>query len=228
MARVAVRLAEEMGCDAKTLNTLYLAGLLHDIGKIGIDDGVLRKAGKLSEAEYEHIKRHAEIGHHILEDLSKLEEVLPVVLHHHESWDGGGYPHRLSGGQIPLAARIVAVADAFDAMSSNRPYRKGMPDQQVDRILRDGAGQQWDPEVIEAFFRSREDIRRMCRDEQQPVRLPARRPRGSSYPALIGASLRPAAGPRCPGAGPWRRACGCSRPRPASRRRPCAGSPRWR
>ncbi len=169
VARVAVRLAEEMGCDSGTLNTLYLAGLLHDIGKIGIDDGVLRKADKLSEAEYEHIKRHAEIGHHILEDLSKLEDVLPVVLHHHESWDGGGYPHRLSGGQIPLAARIVAVADAFDAMSSNRPYRKGMPDQQVDRILRGGAGQQWDPEVIDAFFRSRAEIRRMCREEQQPV-----------------------------------------------------------
>ncbi len=169
MARVAVRLAEEMGCGPKTLNTLYLAGLLHDIGKIGIDDGVLRKADRLSDAEYEHIKRHAEIGHHILEDLSKLEGVLPVVLHHHESWDGGGYPRHLSGDGIPLAARIVAVADAFDAMSSNRPYRKGMPDQQVDRILRDGAGQQWDPDVVEAFFHIRDDIRRMCRDEQQPV-----------------------------------------------------------
>ncbi|MEN6452572.1 MAG: HD-GYP domain-containing protein [Thermoguttaceae bacterium] len=161
VARVAVRLAEEMGCDAETANTLYLAGLLHDIGKIGIDDGVLRKTDRLSPEEYEHIKRHVEIGHHILEDLSKLEEVLPVVLHHHESWSGDGYPDRLSSEEIPLSARIVAVADAFDAMSSNRPYRKAMPAAQVDEILRAGAGRQWDPQVVNAYFRSCDEIRRM-------------------------------------------------------------------
>ncbi len=172
VARVAVRLAEELGCDAKMIDTLYLAGQLHDIGKIGVNDSVLRKAGKLSDEEYEHIKQHVVIGHHILHDLAKLEEVLPVVLHHHESWDGGGYPNRLGFEKIPLSARIVAVADAFDAMSSDRPYRKGMPDDQVDRILRGGAGQQWDPTVIEAFFRVRDDIRRICREEQPAVRAP--------------------------------------------------------
>lgn len=176
VARVAVRLAEELGCDAETLNTLYLAGLLHDIGKIGIDDNVLRKAGKLSDAEYEHIKQHVSIGHRILHDLTKLEEVLPVVLHHHESWDGGGYPARLECERIPLPARIVAVADAFDAMSSDRPYRKGMPDDTVDRILRAGAGQQWDPNVVDAYFRAREDIRRICQEEQPPVAIQAAPP----------------------------------------------------
>ncbi len=181
VARVAVRLAEELGCDAKTLNTLYLAGLLHDIGKIGIDDSVLRKAGKLSAEEYEHIKQHVNIGYRILHDLAKLEDVLPVVLHHHESWDGGGYPHRLDCGRIPLPARIVAVADAFDAMSSDRPYRKGMPDERVDQILREGAGQQWDPDVIDAFFRVREDIRRLCREEEQSLEChPSSRPTLSS------------------------------------------------
>ncbi len=165
VARVAVRLAEEMGCDAAMLKTIHLAGLLHDVGKIGVEDSVLRKAGKLTDDEYEHIKRHAEIGHHILHDLSKLGEVLPVVLHHHESWDGGGYPHRLATEHIPPAARIVAVADAFDAMSSDRPYRKGMSDERVDEILRAGAGQQWDPAVIEAFFRCKDEIRRICREE---------------------------------------------------------------
>lgn len=176
VARVAVRLAEELGCDAKTLNTLYLAGLLHDIGKIGIDDSVLRKAGKLSDQEYEHIKGHVTIGHHILNDLAKLENVLPVVLHHHESWDGGGYPHHLASQRIPLSARIVAVADSFDAMSSDRPYRKGMPDERVDEILRGGAGQQWDPEVVAAFFRVRDDLRRLSRGEEQP---------GESEPARL-------------------------------------------
>jgi putative nucleotidyltransferase with HDIG domain len=166
VARVAVHLAEELGCDAKMIKTLYLAGLLHDIGKIGIDDNVLRKAGSLSHAEYEHIKQHVDIGHRILHDLAKLEEVLPVVLHHHESWDGGGYPNRLNSERIPLAARIVAVADAFDAMSSDRPYRKRMPDEEVDRILRAGAGQQWDPKVIDAFFRVSEDIRKIGLEEK--------------------------------------------------------------
>jgi putative nucleotidyltransferase with HDIG domain len=166
VARVAVRLAEELKCDPKTVETLYLAGQLHDIGKIGIDDNVLQKAGRLSEEEYEHIKKHVEIGHHILHDLERLEEVLPVVLHHHESWNGCGYPNRLDSDQIPLAARILAVADAFDAMSSDRPYRKSMPEDNVDRILRAGAGQQWDPQVIDAYFRVRDDIRRICQEEQ--------------------------------------------------------------
>ncbi len=170
VARISVRLAEELGCDAKMIDTLYLAGQLHDIGKIGINDSVLRKAGKLSDEEYEHIKQHVQIGHRILEDLSKLEDVLPVVLHHHESWDGGGYPHHLGFEGIPLSARIVAVADAFDAMSSDRPYRKGMPEDQVDRILRGGAGRQWDPDVVEAYFRVRDDIRRICREEQSAAR----------------------------------------------------------
>ena len=154
MARVAVRLAEELGCDAEMIDNLYLAGLLHDIGKIGIDDSVLRKTETLTDEEYEHIKAHVSIGHRILHDLMKLKDVLPVVLYHHESWDGGGYPQHLDSRQIPLSARIVAVADAYDAMSSDRPYRKAMPDETVDRILETGAGHQWDPDVIRAFFRA--------------------------------------------------------------------------
>ena len=104
-------------------------------------------------------------------DLGKLEDVLPVVLHHHESWDGGGYPHKLGSERIPLAARIVGVADAFDAMGRDRPYRKGMPDEKIDAIFRAGAGQQWDPDVVAAFFRARDDIRRIIQAEQQSVAI---------------------------------------------------------
>lgn len=159
VARVAVRLAQQLGCDAETVRTIYFSGLLHDIGKIGINDEVLRKPGKLSEAEFEHIKTHVEIGYRILVDLRKMAHMLPVVLHHHESWDGKGYPHGLAAEQIPFLARIVAVADAYDAMASDRPYRAGMDDDKLDSIIRAGAAKQWDPQVVEAFFAARDDIR---------------------------------------------------------------------
>ncbi|MEX0979440.1 MAG: HD-GYP domain-containing protein, partial [Pirellulales bacterium] len=159
VARVSVRLAEELGCDQKQIDTIYLSGLLHDVGKIGIDDNVLRKPGKLTEDEFEHIKTHAEIGHRILSDIKQLDEVLPVVLHHHEQWNGKGYPRGLAADDIPFLARIVAVADSFDAMGSDRPYRQGMADEKLDSIMHDGAGQQWDASVVEAFFRARDDIR---------------------------------------------------------------------
>ncbi|HEX5444466.1 MAG TPA: HD domain-containing phosphohydrolase [Pirellulales bacterium] len=159
VARIAVRLAKELNCDAETVKTIYFSGLLHDIGKIGINDEVLRKPGKLTDEEFEHIKQHVLIGYRILADLRKLSHMLPVVLHHHESWDGKGYPHGLAAEGIPYLARIVAVADAYDAMASDRPYRAGMEDEKLDEIIRKGAGQQWDPQVVEAFFRARDDIR---------------------------------------------------------------------
>jgi HD-GYP domain-containing protein (c-di-GMP phosphodiesterase class II) len=171
VAQVARRLAEELGGDSHMLSRIYLGGMLHDTGKIGIDDTVLRKEGRLTEAEYEHIKTHTEIGHRILAGLKQLDDVLPVVLHHHEQWDGKGYPHGLAGEAIPLMARIVAVADAFDAMTSDRPYRKGMPDDRLDQILREGAGTQWDAKVVEAFFAARDDIREISRRERGGVSL---------------------------------------------------------
>ena len=159
VARISVRLAQEIGCNVEIVNTIYLSGLLHDIGKIGIDDSVLRKPGSLTKLEYEHIKEHVTIGHKILADVKSLDDVLPVVLHHHESWDGHGYPEQLPGKEIPLSARIVAVADAFDAMASKRPYRDVMPDEKIDEIFKSGSGQQWDPTIVEAFFRSRQEVR---------------------------------------------------------------------
>jgi HD-GYP domain-containing protein (c-di-GMP phosphodiesterase class II) len=156
---VAVRLAQELGCDNETIKTIYFSGLLHDIGKIGINEDVLRKPGKLTPEEFEHIKTHVLIGYRILADLRSVSPMLPVVLHHHESWDGSGYPHGLAGEDIPYLARIVAVADSYDAMASDRPYRSGMADEKLDEIIRAGAGQQWDANVVKAFFRARDDIR---------------------------------------------------------------------
>lgn len=159
VARVAVRLGQELGYDEATLKTIYMAGLLHDVGKIGISDEVLGKDGPLTPEEFEHIKTHVEIGYRILVDLKQLGEVLPLVRHHHESWDGSGYPHQLAGEEIPELARLAAVADAFDAMSSDRPYRPGMDDEKIDAIFRNGSGKQWDPQVVEAFFKIRDEIR---------------------------------------------------------------------
>ncbi len=171
VARISVRLAKELDCESEMLHTLYMAGLLHDIGKIGIDDAVLRKPGKLTDAEFEHIKQHPELGYRILADIKPLADVLPAVLHHHEQWDGRGYPFKLSGDQIPYIARIVAVADAYDAMTGDRPYRPGMPIERVEQIFKNGAGQQWDAEVIRAYFTAREDIHTIASEERANLTL---------------------------------------------------------
>lgn len=171
VARVSVLLARELGADIETLNTIYMAGLLHDIGKIGIEDGVLRKPGRLTDEEFEQIKRHPELGYNILADLKPLAGVLPAVLHHHEQWNGGGYPHGLAGLDIPESARIVAVADSWDAMTSDRPYRNGMPAEKVDSILRDGAGSQWDARIVDSFFRIRDQISCIRSDKRANLSL---------------------------------------------------------
>jgi HD superfamily phosphohydrolase YqeK len=171
VARYAVRIALEMQVNPKLLNTIYMSGLLHDIGKIGIDDSVLRKAGRLTDAEYEHIKMHPELGHKILADIKQLADVLPAVLHHHEQWDGKGYPMGLTGEDIPQLARIMSVADAYDAMTSDRPYRTGMPDEKVDSIIKNGASEYWDPAVVEAYFKAKEDIEEIRWHERPELNL---------------------------------------------------------
>jgi putative nucleotidyltransferase with HDIG domain len=172
VARVAVLLAEKLHLPKADVNTIYLGGLLHDIGKIGVDDQVLNKPGALTPEEFEQIKQHPQLGFDILHEVSQLDRILPIVLHHHESWDGSGYPHGLRGEETPLLARVTAVADAYDAMSSDRPYRRGMPDEKLDAIFREGAGRQWDPTVIEAFFAVRDQVREVASDTA-PVPLDA-------------------------------------------------------
>lgn len=171
VARLAVCLARQLGIEREDLNTIYLSGLLHDIGKIGIDDNVLRKPGALTPAEFEHIKTHPELGCRILDGVKQLDKVMPVVRHHHEAWNGRGYPAGLKAEETPLLARIVAVADSIDAMSSDRHYRKGMSDEKLDTILREGAGKQWDPRVIDAAFKVRDELRRIGKEERRPISL---------------------------------------------------------
>src|SRR5262249_43534666 len=126
VGRIAVELGRELGLAEDELSDLYLAGLLHDIGKIGIRDEVLGKQGPLSAEEMNHLKQHPRIGYAILAELHPIHHLLPGVLHHHERIDGGGYPEGLKGTAIPFLARILAVADAYDAMSTNRPYRPAL------------------------------------------------------------------------------------------------------
>lgn len=162
VALISRRLGAELGLPDDDLRDIHLSGLLHDIGKIGVDDQVLRKPGQLTAAEFEHIKKHPVIGYNILAGLKNLHPILPGVRHHHEAYNGTGYPDRLAGESIPFMARIMAVADSYDAMGSDRPYRKGLGLDRIEEVLQSGAGGQWDPRVVAAYFAVRDDIKRIC------------------------------------------------------------------
>jgi diguanylate cyclase (GGDEF)-like protein/putative nucleotidyltransferase with HDIG domain len=151
VACYALFLASRMGLDEEEWAVLRTAGLLHDIGKIGIPDDILRKPGRLTPYEYEIVKQHVALGDHIVRDLPDIALVRAGVRHHHERWDGNGYLDRLKGDEIPLIARILAVGDAFSAMTTTRPYRKALTVEQALDELRAGAGSQLDPELVAAF-----------------------------------------------------------------------------
>ena len=150
VARYAVFLARRLGCD-DMLEAVRLGGLLHDIGKIGIPDALLRKPSRLTDAEVKVFNQHVALGDAIVRDLPELDEVRAAIRHHHERWDGGGYLAGLAGEEIPLIARIIAVADAFSAMTTTRPYRKALSVDEALRRLRDAAGTQLQPELVETF-----------------------------------------------------------------------------
>ncbi|MGD6879400.1 HD-GYP domain-containing protein [Bacillus infantis] len=148
-------IGKRLGLHDEELMQLYQTALLHDIGKIGVPDGVLQKEGKLTDEEFEYIKAHPVIGETILKQVQPAGEVaslLPGIRSHHERIDGQGYPDGLQGEEIPYFGRIIAVADSYDAMTSDRPYRKGMPPEKALHILESGKGTQWDPQVADAFI----------------------------------------------------------------------------
>ena len=152
LAEWAVRVARRLGIAEESLYQYEVAALLHDIGKIGVPDAILKKPGRLSDEERAIMNKHPEYSWSILRLFPGLEEASLFALHHHESYDGGGYPGGLKGEEIPLGSRIVSIVDAFDAMISNRCYRKGLEHAEAIRRLNAGSGTQFDPNVLKCFL----------------------------------------------------------------------------
>ncbi len=159
VAEYAGMIATEMGCSEEELDLINVAGMLHDIGKIGIRDDILLKPGRLTDEEFEKIKEHPAIGADIITNMGLWDREVDIIRHHHERFDGNGYPDGLAGNAIPRLARIMSVADCFDAMASNRPYRKRMERTLVLKIIRENSGTQFDPEAVDAFFRIVDQIK---------------------------------------------------------------------
>jgi diguanylate cyclase (GGDEF)-like protein/putative nucleotidyltransferase with HDIG domain len=153
VGRLCELIARELGWRGSRAERLRAAGVLHDIGKLGISDKILHKPGKLDDAEWDEIKRHPEIGARILEH-ARLKDIAAWVLRHHERIDGRGYPDGLAGEEIPVEARVLAVADAYEAMTADRPYRAGLPRAAAEAELREGSGTQFDPDVVQALLRA--------------------------------------------------------------------------
>ncbi len=150
----AAGILRELGLNGVEVDLIVTSARVHDIGKIGVPDAVLNKPGKLDAEERAVMETHAERGAELLRRHPGFTRGVEIVRHHHESWDGTGYPHRLVGTAIPFGARVLAVADSYDAMTSDRPYRTGMPPQKAAAILREGRGRQWDAPLVDAFLRS--------------------------------------------------------------------------
>lgn len=148
----AMEIGTRLGLSGDDLRDLYFGAILHDIGKIGVHEQVLNKPGSLDSEEIDQVQKHPYDGTTVIEGLENLRHIIPTVRHHHERWDGQGYPDRLRGENIPLHARIVAVADAYDAMTSDRAYRSALPGEHVLQELREGRGTQFDPQVVDVFL----------------------------------------------------------------------------
>jgi len=154
VVETSVATARNLGLPPSSVEQIRLAGLVHDIGKIGVREDILNKPGNLTGEEYQHVQYHCEIGEHILSHVAEDNEILQMVRHHHERYDGKGYPDGLSGEQIPLGARILAVADTYDAMTSQRPYRSAMSRKEALDEIRRCTSTQFDPAVVTAFLKT--------------------------------------------------------------------------
>lgn len=155
VARLSAEIAEKMGLDRETIKSVYWAGIVHDVGKIVVRMDILQKPEKLTKEEMDEVRRHPVLGAIILNELEETKKLAKIVKHHHERWDGRGYPDGLKGEEIPLGSRILALADAFDAMRSERPYRRALSLEETLEEIRTCSGTQFDPEVVKVFFRYR-------------------------------------------------------------------------
>jgi putative nucleotidyltransferase with HDIG domain len=152
--RISLALGEELGLAPKRLDNLRFGALFHDIGKIAVPDAILVKPGKLDDLEYTRMKTHSAEGARIVEKFGRLRDAVPIILHHHERWDGQGYPHRLAEDEIPLEAAVVGLADAWDAMTTDRPYHRALTIAEAFAEVTAGRGKQFSPEVVDAFHRT--------------------------------------------------------------------------
>lgn len=150
--KYTVVIARHLNLPESEIEQIMYAGLLHDVGKIGVDESILNKPGRLTPEEFDEIKKHPVLGCRILSDVPFFDSLIPLIRHHHEFYNGNGYPDGLANGQIPYGARILSVADAFEAMTSNRPYRKAMPLEVALNIIKEEKGKQFDPDIVEAFL----------------------------------------------------------------------------
>jgi len=173
VARYAVVLARHMSLSPEEVRTVRLSALLHDVGKIGIDDRILRKPTALTSEEFEVMKTHPVKGAVIMGQIPQLRDVIPGIKHHHEKWSGGGYPDGLKGADIPRSARIVAVADTFDAMTTTRPYQKAMPLPFVIDRIKSMAGKSFDAEVTAALDKAYTTGELEFLGEEVPLKVPA-------------------------------------------------------
>jgi HD-GYP domain-containing protein (c-di-GMP phosphodiesterase class II) len=155
VAAYSIALAHACGYPEADMEALEYGSFLHDIGKIGVRDAVLLKPGPLESDEWSHMRIHPIVGDTIASQVEMLQPMRPAIRNHHERWDGEGYPDRLRDRDIPLSARIVCITDAFDAMITDRPYKRALPLDECHRLLRNGAGKQFDPELVEVFVRER-------------------------------------------------------------------------
>ena len=160
IASIVVELSHHLGLPEQEVDRIRVAALLHDVGKIAVPEEILEKPAALTSAEWRTVVQHPRIGQVILEQATALRDAVPIILHHHERFAGHGYPYGLRGADIPLGARIVAVADAYDAMTHDRPYKRAMSHDAAIRELRRHAGTQFDPDVVRLFCSLYRDDRR--------------------------------------------------------------------
>jgi putative two-component system response regulator len=178
VAEESVNVARYLSLSDAEVQRMWLAGYLHDIGKIGIKEAVLNKPGKLNEEEWRLIQQHPVVAGKILGPISELSDVIDIIVHHHERYDGSGYPDGIEGGSIPLGARILTVADAYDALTSRRPYRDALSCEEARRILEEAAGTQFDPVIMRAFLDLKlgvekatpQDLQELGTDEMQDAK----------------------------------------------------------
>ena len=167
----SLKMVERLHINNAEKGRIELAGLLHDIGMIGVAEDILNKSQKLTQEEYEEIKKHVHHSVKILEDIKQLYEVIEIIKYHHEYYDGNGYPYGLKGDEIPLGSRVIAVADAYDSMVSNRAYRQGLSSEEALRNIEERAGTQFDPALVKLFKEVLPDALKEVREYEEKMKI---------------------------------------------------------